>query len=236
MINITSTSEEYCLPSDLLLPLTNFSKEFSVMLRATALLCLIMLSNSFLCAQEPPPAATPEFATLNIERAPVHDLAHLLQITKLSGDFQLKSPAQRATLAIEIYHNGQRIDTLPKAEASLGLGGGILSGEFSVQIADLDYLKLGDSKPRHCRVLLNIALRGENEYGATRDTEDIPKGSCDLTLLNGFVTTRSHDATADRIPLFCLAGPNAQYLSSSVEQVLEKNPEANVLVAYLVLE
>lgn len=181
------------------------------------------------------PAAGPELVSVSIERPGVDDLSHLLGVRKVSGRFTLDKPVKIAALVLEVYRDGEKVPDAPRLDIHCEFGNGGTAGEFSLQAADLDRLRLDQTKEKHCRVLLGMALsQDEPEARAMAlGHTDVPKSIVDFSRLTGFASANWKQADDARRPLFTLASPEARTLSSSVERTIERNPDAEIVVGYL---
>jgi hypothetical protein len=100
----------------------------------------------------------PHLTEVIIERPGVGDTSNLLHIKKLTGNFKFDSEVKKVTLVCEFYKNGQKLSDVPEVAATIDPADGGDSGSFAIQIADLDYLQLGDGQKNHCRVVLELEL------------------------------------------------------------------------------
>jgi hypothetical protein len=106
-------------------------------------------------------------------------------------------------------------------------------GRFTIQIADLEILKLGDAQGQ-TRVYFSLQEGGTSTASHT----DFPKAWFDFSSIRGSGTFKPRVQGKNRIPLFWrVAGrEGAIAFGDTPEAVLEKNPEMEVLIASLVLE
>jgi hypothetical protein len=112
------------------------------------------------------------------------DTDELLHITRRWGQAVLTQNTSYAGLAIDLYQNGKK---LPYRVMGTGCEDTASPGEkktidFSVQAADLDWLKLDDGPKGHCRVRVKVNLA--NSIGASIFT-DVPKNVFDFSNING---------------------------------------------------
>lgn len=180
-------------------------------------------------------AAEPELVSVSIEQPGVDDLSHLLRVRKISGRFELNKPVTQAALVLEVYKDGKKVPDAPSLDIHCEFGNGGTAGRFSLQAADLDYLRLDKAKDGHCRVLLGMTLAHEEPAARAMALghTDVPKSTVDFSRLTAFATANWKQAEGERRPLFTLGGPEARRLSSSVERSIEANPEAEIVIGYL---
>jgi hypothetical protein len=177
--------------------------------------------------------AKPIAKSIRIEQPKLGSLEDTLHIRKCSGSYELNAPARRISLAIDLYREGKKIDSHSFA---VGDQEGAVSGEFSVQVIDLDFLPLGDGEKGHHRIQYALSL------GRTRGALkwDVPKSVFEADGAFGNHAFRPEAGTATSTPLFpmILKTRRNSGISSggSVEEVIERNKHSDILIAILVIE
>lgn len=182
---------------------------------------------------EPQKAGPVKSITLTTEE--FGDLEQVLNIKKAAGAYELASKASRHRLRFEFYHKGQK----HKDDA---LGGGIQIpaaeatgwGKYWVRLIDLDYLPLGGAKPGHTRVHLQFLVGGQT----MRTSFDVPKTLFNVSDVNSIQVFRPSVAIQGKVPLFCMLANTSTVRGGGLTpaDVVQMNPEADVLVAILEFE
>ena len=172
--------------------------------------------------------------SLKFADSPIDDLAHVLRVTRISGEYDLAGVTNRAGLLFEIHRKGKRVGDPIRSVFLAGRHERNRQGKFSIQVADTDYLKLGDAGKGNHRVMVAV-----QEGGTTcRGSIDVPKTVFDFSMTRGGGTFTAPRAEKGRIPLFYRVGGAATAVGAgeSLEQVLKNNAESDVLVVYLEVE
>jgi hypothetical protein len=143
------------------------------------------------------PAAKTLVKSIRAETTGQGSIEEALHIRKASGTFELNDKIPTARLAIEMYRNGEKVTT----SEGIGLRGipeqMTAAGIFSVQVIDLDYLKLGEPKPGHLRYVISLGL---NQVVAGT-TFDVPKGTFGGEGTSGVSAFNVAAGTEDEAPL-----------------------------------
>ena len=149
-------------------------------------------------SNEPPPARFARYVDHGFVQPGLNDLAPLLHIRRYQGRVELNSGFRHCKLVLAAYKDGKPV-TVPDAEADLMADAETnCTLRYGVQVADLDYLPLGDAKKHHCRLRFML----QHPDGATSWLErDIPKDLLDLSQCSnlGF---NERAATNREVPLF----------------------------------
>jgi hypothetical protein len=174
-----------------------------------------------------------------------NSLERILRIRKIVGTFQfseehteLLDEITSIRLRLDFYRRGQLID-VKMAEPGLGGRKPPRCGQFLVQIVDLDHLRLGDSPPGHWRIFVSLMMSESPEGRGVRSGPqqiDIPKAQFDAqprtARMGGF--RQLPDKTAREIPIFFSASGRVMKYAS-LSEILQENPESDMLVGVLVL-
>ena len=173
-----------------------------------------------------------------------NSLEGILKIRKIVGTFQfseehteLLDETTSIRLRLDFYRRGQLIDVKMRGP---GLGGRKPPpcGQFLVQIVDLDHLRLGDSPPGHWRISASLMMSDSpTGRGVTsRQQVDIPKAQFDAqprtARMGGF--RELPDKTVREIPIFFSASGRVMKCAS-LSEILQENPESDILVGVLEL-
>lgn len=168
--------------------------------------------------------------------APVGDLSHVLKIREVSGEYRLTQKATEVRLRLDFYKKGEKLEdwtrkfgraTTPELAAD--------SGQVAVQIVNLDYLPLGEAKPGHHRISMQVTLDKETSSMSF----DIPKTAFDVSEVYALQAFRAKDESTTQAPLFHIIGGGVGTVRGggrTAEEVVRDNPEGDVLVATLEFE
>ena len=162
------------------------------------------------------------------------DLGHVLGVVRLGGEFDLRGVTNRVGLFFEIHKKGKRSGDPIRSVFLAARKEEQRQGRFSIQVADLDHLKLGDAPKGHHRVFIALQEGGSTCRGAF----DLPKALFDFSTIRGAGTFAVVRAEKGRIPLFYRVGGIVAAIGAgeTPDQVLKSNAEADVLLAYLEVE
>jgi hypothetical protein len=161
-------------------------------------------------------AEDPHLTQVNVERPTVGDISNVLQIKKLTGTFQFDSTVKKVTLVLEFYKNGEKLADMPNVAVTVDPVDGGDSGTFAIQIADLDYLQLGDGKKNHCRVVLELELaRQGSKTTLNPKAIDVPKYKFDLgqRLIGNSTDWKSEEG--NRRPVVMFMGGKSRFFNPS---------------------
>jgi hypothetical protein len=193
-----------------------------------------VLGTSLVIGRDKPAERRPEHfvrhVTGSAKKERLGDLAALLRVEQLEGRVELNSGFRNATLVLAAYKDGRKVD-LPESEVPLGASyetnGTIV---YAVQIADLDFLPLGDGKKKHCRV--RVSFRWPDESTAFVET-DVPKDVIDLSGSSNQSFTGA--ANTDRVvPLWWLRkGKEIKLQLKTPEEVIAGHKEGAILLLSL---
>ena len=172
--------------------------------------------------------------TLKLGAADFDDMCRLLHIEKISGEYDLAGKITSVGVVMEAYKKGKLSGNPIRSVKQMEAKPGDRKGRFTIQIADLDYLKLGDAPKGHCRVFMALQ-EGVNAGWAH---VDVPKEQFDFSAMRSGGGYSDFRPVKGRIPLFWRLSGNEQIVSTgeTPDEVLRKNPDANILRAYLEVE
>lgn len=131
--------------------------------------------------------------------AEIGDIASLLHVTKVRGSFQFDGTIKKVALVLEYYKQGKLVPSVPAIKTFMQPVQGGTKGKFSIQIADIDYLQLGDARKNHCRVQIEMGL--DQDRMLPREV-DIPKYEFDLSQRFTSVPTQWQKDAAAKRPIF----------------------------------
>lgn len=168
-------------------------------------------------------------------------LAQILRIDSMSGAYELNAKPAEIAFGLEFYKNGKKLDV---KDLRAGIGGPAAtlptSGEFALQMVDMDHLKLADGKADHLRMNVYLRLTGAppgktNLAGVL--PVDIPKTTFRSVAARGAFPLSAGDAK--KAPLFWLASQTTDRAvppikpASTVAELLEKNKDRSFIVGSL---
>jgi hypothetical protein len=171
-------------------------------------------------AEPPRPESFARYVDHGISRGDINDLGPLLHIERYQGQVKLNTGFRTARLVIAAYKKGQPVE-LPNSDAELPIQEDTACDlKYVVQVADLDFLRLGDAKKNHCRMRMTL----REPEGATVTLEhDIAKDVIDLSKVSN-IGFDERAATSGETPLFwfkqggVIPGPRV----ASKDEVIEK--------------
>ncbi len=168
-------------------------------------------------------AESPQPISVAIQKPGLGDTAHLLHIKKMVGTFELDAKAKSVTLLCEFYKNGQVQTEMTEVRAELDPVEGGTKGEFAIQIADIDYVQLGDAQKNHCRVVLELKL-GHNTLNPVEI--DVPKYEFDLgrRMIGNSADWKSGDGY--RFPVFMFTGGKSRLFNPVAEDHDREQPRS----------
>lgn len=171
--------------------------------------------------------------SLTMSEPGIDDLAHVLDIEKVSGDFDLRGDIKNLRIVMEIHNKGKKVGEAIRGVQLSSATAGNRKGKFSIQIVDLDYLKLGEAPKGHQRVFFALHIAGNTAFAHT----DLPKTTFNFGETKGGGSSLVRHADKGRIPLFYkVAGPAPVFRPGKPADVPKDNDENNVLTAYLEVE
>jgi hypothetical protein len=201
-------------------------------MKPTLLLFAITFTTAAMIARAGDGDPKPQVTSVTVRDPAIDDVDQLLHITRRSGRVVLGADAPTGRLEIEFYEGGKKLPITIR-------GGGYdvrrspadkRTVDFSLQAADLDWLKLGDGPKGHCRVMLKLATAS---VGATA-TNDVPKDLFDFRQVTGGSSFDAKAATATDVPLFWLVTDTNWVVGGpTVEKVIELNPKGKLAIAFL---
>jgi hypothetical protein len=162
-------------------------------------------------------------------------LKRILEIRSITGTFQLDETANSFRLRLDFYRKAKPIP-VPVRKPGVGGQQDRRYGRFDVQIVDLDYLKLGDAPPGHCRIFVSLMTSEEPMgRGTTALAQfDVAKTTFDTRPRTGAIGRFEQFPRGDdgSIPLFYSASGQVQR-ANTLSELLKANPEADILVGVL---
>jgi hypothetical protein len=171
--------------------------------------------------------------SIRVELPKLGSLEDALHIRKCSGSYELKTKARSVKLVIDLYREGKKVDS---HAFSVGDHRGAESGEFSVQVIDLDFIPLGDGKKGHHRIQYALSLG--TTAGSTK--WDVPKSVFEADGAFGSHEFRPEAGTATSAPLFPMIlkvrGNGGIASGRNAEDVVARNNHNDLLIATLVVE
>jgi hypothetical protein len=162
------------------------------------------------------------------------DLGRLLHIEKITGEYELGGKISSVGIVMEAYKKGVLSGEPIRSSRLLGSKPEDRMGRFTIQIADLDYLKLGDAPKGLSRVFIAFKEGASSGWSHV----DIPKSQFDFSAMRSGGGYADFRPVRGRIPLFWKLSGTVQIVTTgeTPEEVLRKNPDADILRAYLEVE
>ncbi|WP_435016228.1 hypothetical protein TA3x_003792 [Tundrisphaera sp. TA3] len=190
-------------------------------------------------ADEPTPVP-PLARSVHAEKPEAGSIEDALHIRKASGTVELREKVASASLKIDLYRDGKKVDSRSQSAGLLPVQA-TTRARFSVQVIDLDYLPLGGMKKGHCRMLLTLDLGELISSGSSDVPKDVFGGRLNSS---GFQPFRPAAGSANEAPLFYMildirpdeGGRAVQRSGLSIEEVIRNNSHSDVLVATLVAD
>lgn len=110
-------------------------------------------------------------------------LANLLHVNQTSIAFKAQRPCKSAQVRLDFYRNGKKWNSL--TVASVRSFTPIDNAKITLQIADLDYLRLGGSSENSIRFHTELIVEGDGPPLRSFQAHDIPKSKCSLQSVGG---------------------------------------------------
>lgn len=183
--------------------------------------------------QKPPEAQGTLARQITRQQPALGDLASVLHIHKSYCEVEFRTVPRSVTLRVEfeLYKKGQ------KTGLDLGGGGAIQiadrvykQAKISLQAVDLDYLPLAGGQKRHCRVQVDLEVDSIQSGSGT----DIPKATFDFSQVRGNSGFSVEAGSPTEVPLFFLvANINKIIGGNTVKEVIDRNQEGELLIAFL---
>ena len=163
-------------------------------------------------------------------------LARILRVNQAEIHVVAQRPFTSASVRLEFYRNGKRIDTITAAAASQVNPQTMAS--VSLQTADLDFLKLADGKSGNIRFHVELTTSGgDGPPLYTAQTHEVAKTFCSLTQLSGASWWPKGTIHDGALPLFWMLHAKGKGVTSgeNPSNLVENNPDADIVVVSLVL-
>lgn len=179
--------------------------------------------------------AEPRAVEFNPTKQSVHDIHNILGINKYGGTLKTDVPIKTLNLRISFFKDGKLIK-------SQNMGTGISSNnshqqaEISVQLLDLDHLKIQGAEPNTYRIHYATEFTNDMSSSGHRDvSKSIFDGSGGLGSVAG-----AHFIGNDQIPnpiLWLIASRNGKIVNTGeLDSVIAENPGADIMVVHLELQ
>ena len=166
-----------------------------------------------------------------------HDrLARILHVNQAEIHVDAQRPFTSASVRLEFYRNGKKIDTITAAAASHVNPQTMAT--VSLQTADLDFLKLADGKSGNIRFHVELTTSGgDGPPLYTAQTHDVAKTVCSLTELSGASWWPKGTIHDGALPLCWMLHAKGKGVTSAENpsNLVENNPDADIVVVSLVL-
>lgn len=180
-----------------------------------------------LLAGEPGPMAK----SIRMQKHEFSDLAEALHVQQHIGIIELSAQRRKSQIVIEFYRDGKKLSQT--VDSVIVDDGGFNKDpndqvQFALHIIDLDYLKLGDGKPRHCRLRIKV---GKSTIIHGSSHADVPKQLIDLTTLTSGGQFQPDASTADTVPVCWMIG-NTKTVKSATTPVklVAANPKGDLAI------
>jgi hypothetical protein len=163
-------------------------------------------------------------------------LARILQVNQAQIHVDAQRPFTSASVRLEFYRNGKKIDTITAAAASHV--NPQTTAIVSLQTADLDFLKLADGKSGNIRFHVELTTSDRNGPSLyTAQSHDVAKTVCSLTELSGASWWPKGTIHDGALPLCWLMHAKGKGVKSgeNPSNLVENNPDADIVVVSLVL-
>ncbi|HEX4072369.1 MAG TPA: hypothetical protein VHX68_14410 [Planctomycetaceae bacterium] len=189
-------------------------------------------------------AAEPkQTAKLTIDADDFSSVADDLSIKIKSGTIEMSTLISEARAEVEFYKNGKRLEYPLIADSGRIVSNGVHQKfetfRFAIHIVDLDHLRFGDGRARHNRWRLKFATDGGT---ATSSQTNIPKTDFDVAEHFGFgdfARQGSVESVQNMIPIcYCFgrASGNSTEHAPTPQELIAKNPKAEIAIVYVVWE
>lgn len=163
-------------------------------------------------------------------------LARILHVNQAQIHVDAQRPFTSASVRLEFYRNGKKIDTITAAAASHV--NPQTTAIVSLQTADLDFLKLADGKSGNIRFHVELTTSDRNGPSLyTAQSHDVAKTVCSLTELSGASWWPKGTIHDGALPLCWLMHAKGKGVKSgeNPSNLVENNPDADIVVVSLVL-
>jgi hypothetical protein len=163
-------------------------------------------------------------------------LARILHVNQAQIHVDAQRPFTSASVRLEFYRNGKKIDTITAAAASHV--NPQTTATVSLQTADLDFLKLADGKSGNIRFHVELTTSDRNGPSLyTAQSHDVAKTVCSLTELSGASWWPKGTIHDGALPLCWLMHAKGKGVKSgeNPSNLVENNPDADIVVVSLVL-
>lgn len=196
------------------------------------ILTIIALLASVTDAADPIGAATVT-GNLTTDR-----LAKLLHVNQAEIKVDAERPFTSARVRLDFYCSGKKIDTITAASTSHVSPQ--TSAKVSLQMADLDFLKLADGKPGNIRFHLELSTSGDGPPVHAVQTHDVSKKVCSLTHVSGASWWPKATIRDKALPLCWMLHDNAAGTSRVVNHMdpsglVKNNPTADIVIVSIIL-
>ena len=163
-------------------------------------------------------------------------LARILHVNQAQIHVDAQRPFTSASVRLEFYRNGKKIDTITAVAASHV--NPQTTAIVSLQTADLDFLKLADGKSGNIRFHVELTTSDRNGPSLyTAQSHDVAKTVCSLTELSGASWWPKGTIHDGALPLCWLMHAKGKGVKSgeNPSNLVENNPDADIVVVSLVL-
>ena len=163
-------------------------------------------------------------------------LARILHVNQAQIHVDAQRPFTSASVRLEFYRNGKKIDTITAAAASHV--NPQTTAIVSLQTADLDFLKLADGKSGNIRFHVELTTSdGDGPSLYTAQSHDVAKTVCSLTELSGASWWPKGTIHDGALPLCWLMHAKGKGVKSgeNPSNLVENNPDADIVVVSMVL-
>jgi hypothetical protein len=165
-------------------------------------------------------------------------LAKLLHVNQAEIKVDAVRPFTSASVRLDFYRNAKKVDTITAASATHVSPQ--TSAKVSLQMADLDFLKLADGKPDNIRFHVELSTSGDGPPLYTAQTHDVSKKVCSLTHVSSASWWRKGTIHDNALPLCWMLHDNAIGTSRVVSHnnpagLVENNPTADIVIVSIVL-
>jgi hypothetical protein len=163
-------------------------------------------------------------------------LARILHVNQAQIHVDAQRPFTSASVRLEFYRNGKKIDTITAAAAAHV--NPQTTAIVSLQTADLDFLKLADGKSGNIRFHVELTTSdGDGPSLYTAQSHDVAKTVCSLTELSGASWWPKGTIHDGALPLCWLMHAKGKGVKSgeNPSNLVENNPDADIVVVSLVL-
>jgi len=163
-------------------------------------------------------------------------LARILHVNQAQIHVDAQRPFTSASVRLEFYRNGKKIDT--KTAAAASHVNPQTTATVSLQTADLDFLKLADGKSGNIRFHVELTTSDRNGPSLyTAQSHDVAKTVCSLTELSGASWWPKGTIHDGALPLCWLMHAKGKGVKSgeNPSNLVENNPDADIVVVTLVL-